>query len=353
MSSRSFHKVVALCLAFAFAGAAARTVDAAGTMIKNICRVKGQEENTLRGLGLVVGLNGTGEAGDEPTMRALARSLEIMGHPLGQGGLPTNEKFDQLRRVKNVALVMVTAVVPATGARRGDKLDCSVAGLTGKSLQGGRLALAALQGPNTQDARVYALCQGPIHIDDPASPLVGTVHNGTQVEQDILNPFQLDGYVNLVLRSNHADFDTANEIAILVGTQLSTEAKALDAANVEIKIPDEYQESPAEFVAAILEQRVYIAAPEARVVVNERTGSVVISGDVEIGAVVVTHRNLVVEAGPTAGRFVSIDPEETNPTKLEALLNALNALKVPPQDVIAIIKGIDRSGKLHGRLIVE
>src|SRR5437667_9568380 len=94
----------------------------ARTRLKNICRIKGQEENVLRGVGLVVGLNGTGEVNDGPTMRAIARSLELMGNPVAppdarQSGL------DELKKVKNAALVMVTATVPATGARRGDHVD--------------------------------------------------------------------------------------------------------------------------------------------------------------------------------------------------------------------------------------
>src|SRR5205809_7011981 len=105
----------------------------ARTRLKNICRIKGQEENTLRGWGLVVGLNGTGEVNDGPTMRAIARALEVMGNPVAppdarQSGL------DELKKVKNAALVIVTSTVPATGARRGDRIDCSVSAINGKSL---------------------------------------------------------------------------------------------------------------------------------------------------------------------------------------------------------------------------
>src|SRR5688572_14370428 len=110
----------------------------ATTRLKNICRIKGQEENVLRGYGLVVGLNGTGEANDPIIMQSIARSMELMGHPLvaGQQGA-----YEELRKIKNAAVVMVTATVPATGARRGEKLDCFVSGINGKSLAGGRLAV--------------------------------------------------------------------------------------------------------------------------------------------------------------------------------------------------------------------
>lgn len=172
----------------------------AQTAIKNICSVKGQEENTLRGLGLVVGLSGTGEAGDIPTMRALARSYELMGSPLGQtGALVDLKSLKDLEKNKNIALVMVTATVPSAGGRRGTKLECSVSGLSGKSLAGGYLAFAALQGPNTKDRRVYALAQGQINIPNIAFPLSGKIHKGCQLEEDIFNPFEKDGVITLVI----------------------------------------------------------------------------------------------------------------------------------------------------------
>ena len=142
-------------------------------------------------MGLVVGLNGTGEANDPPTMRAIARAMEMMGNPLATNGQQGN--LDELRKMKNAALVMVTATVPATGARRGDRIDCFVSGLNGKSLDGGRLAFASLQGPNTKDPRVYALCQGQVKIDDPEQPMVGVIHGGCQMEADIFTPFVMRG----------------------------------------------------------------------------------------------------------------------------------------------------------------
>src|SRR3954464_14159597 len=146
--------LLAFCVVSALVGEAT-----ARTRLKNICRIKGQEENVLRGWGLVVGLNGTGEANDGPTMRAIARAMEIMGNPVAQPDAK-QAGFDELKKMKNVAMVMVTATVPSTGARRGDKVDCFVSAINGKSLDGGRLAFASLLGPNTEDKRVYALCQG-------------------------------------------------------------------------------------------------------------------------------------------------------------------------------------------------
>jgi flagellar P-ring protein FlgI len=345
------------------------TPASATTWLKNICRLKGQEENVLRGMGLVVGLNGTGEANDPMTMRAIARAMEIMGNPtlnrsdayLALSGQQAG--LDELRKMKNAALVMVTATVPATGTRRGDRLDCYVSGLNGKSLAGGRLAFAALQGPNTQDPRVYALCQGQVTIDDANQPMVGVIHGGCQMEADIFTPFVRDGMITLVLDKNHANFQTAAEIAQQIQERIANYefndarsivdmVRAIDAANIVIRIPDKMSSDPVGFASHILETPIAEPEPEARVVINPRAGTIVISGEVEIGDVIVSHKNVVVEAA-AADTFTAIDADQSNAPKLEQLVSQLNSLKVPTSDVIEIIRGIERSGKLHGRLIIE
>lgn len=338
---------------------------AARTQLKNICRVKGQEEITLRGLGLVVGLNGTGEAGDGPTMRAIAQALEVMGNPLATNGKPGN--LDELKKMKNAAMVLVTATIPATGARRGDKINCSVSALNGKSLDGGRLAFASLMGPDTRDKRVYANCEGQLVVDNPEQPMVAVVQDGCQLAADIFTPFVKDGYMTFVLDANHANFQTADLIAQEInskaseGASYSDESKsgkhedicyAIDAANIVVKVPKDYREDPVRFASDMLDIKLYESEPEARVVINSRAGSIVISGEVEIGDVVVTHKNVVVEA-IAAERFSPIDVDKQNEPKLKQLVDQLNALKVPTADMIEIIRGIDRNGKLHGRLIIE
>ena len=330
------------------------------TVLRNICRVKGQEENVLRGLGLVIGLNGTGEVNDPATMRALARSMELMGSPVPQSGLPGAESLEELRRVKNAAVVLVTARVPATGARRGDKLDCAVSAFNGKSLAGGRLAFAALQGPNTQDKRVYALAEGQIQLDSSDQPLVGSIHDGCQMQEDVFTPFEKNGHITLVLDKHHANFQTASDIASVIRQnhfpqeEESDDVQAMNAANIVVKIPDEYLSNPVEFVSILLESTVYNPEPESRVVIDERKGSIVIDGNVQIGDVVISHRNIVVEASEeTPPPFTPVAQENGDSAKLSSLVDALNALKVPNEDAIEIIKGIHRAGKLHGRLIIE
>ena len=333
----------------------------ATTRLKNICRIKGQEENTLRGLGLVVGLNGTGEANDANTMRALSQAMQLLGNPVS---LDANQSaLNDVKKIKNVAIVMVSATVPATGGRRGDKVDCYVSAINGKSLDGGRLAFASLKGPNVKDERVYALCEGQITLDNPSQPMVGVVHTGCQLEADLYTPFYRDGYMTLVLDKNHADFQTASEIVVSIRKYITysesgdsrlvdSMVRAKDASNIIVRIPEIYKDDPVTFASDLLETRIEEPQTESRVVVNPRAGTIVISGDVEIGDVIVSHKNVVVDAtqAPAIG-FVDVD--DSSKPKLQTLVDQLNALKVPTADMVEIIKGIERNGKLHGKLIVE
>ena len=335
------------------------------TVLRNICRVKGQEGNVLRGRGLVIGLNGTGEANDLPTMRALARAMELTGGPIPEATLMGRGGLQELEKWKNISLVMVTASVPASGARRGDKLDCQILALNGKSLEGGYLFSAAMQGPNTTDTKVYALAEGPIQLDDSNQPLVGRVHAGCQMEEDIFTPFEKDGVVTLVLEKNHANFQTVTEIVetirstyarqILDGSdQAEQTVRAINPSNIMIRVPPAYKNDTVTFISEILDTQIYQSSPEARVVINERAGSIVISGDVEIGGVVISHKNIVIEANETpVAKFAQLDPEKSNPAKLKSMVDALSALRVPHQDIVEIIKRIERSGNLHAQLIIE
>jgi flagellar P-ring protein precursor FlgI len=329
----------------------------ARTLLKNICRVKGQEENTLQGLGLVVGLKGTGDGGSYlPAMRGLAQAMHLMGNPLGNRGLL------ELKDSKNVALVMVTATVPAAGARQGDEVNCTVSSIgSAKSLAGGRLFMTPLQGPQVKDPRVYAFAQGPVHLDDPQSPTTGSIHGGCRLEADFFNPFVKDGKVTLVLDEDHADFQVAQDVAELINSQARIEsrygdlARALNQVNIEVSVPSQYSDDPVLFVSQVLSLPMTEPQTAASVTINERAGSIVISGDVEIGAVVVSHKNVVIETGdaPTGDRFVPIDPNQDGSVRLLALVEALNSVKVPTADIIEIIKGLKRNRKLHAELIIE
>jgi flagellar P-ring protein precursor FlgI len=327
------------------------------TRLKNICRVKGQEENTLNGLGVVVGLKGTGDgAGFLPTIRSLATTMQLMGAPVGKTGAA------ELKDAKNVALVMVTATVPAAGARQGDKIDCVVSSIGGaKSLAGGRLFLSPLLGPNPQKPRVYALAEGPITLEDAELPTNGRIHNGCRLEEEFFNAFVKDDKITLVLDQNHTGFSIAQEVAATINEQNGFQspgeplARALNQVCIEVAIPRQYAQDSVSFVAQVLEVSLIDVPTAARVVIHERAGSIVISGDVEISPVVVTHKSVVIEAGNGAapGRFVAMNGEQANNPKLKALVEALNAVQVPTKDIIDIIKGLDRNGKLNAQLIIE
>lgn len=329
----------------------------ARTLLSSICRVKGQEENTLQGLGLVIGLNGTGDGGDFlPTIRSLATAMQLMGNPIGRGG-PL-----ELKNAKNIALVMVTAKVPAAGARQGDRIDCVVSSIgAAKSLEGGRLFLTPLQGPQVENPRVYAFAEGPIELDNPQLTRTGRIHQGCRLEEDFHNPFVKDKKITLVLEQSHARFQVAQEVAELINSQMSIQngyepvAVALNQVNIEVIIPPQYRNEPVAFVSQVLSLPVLQPPTEALVVVNERTGSVVISGEVEIGPVVITHKNMVIEAGttPVAERFVGVESPAGRMTSLKSLVEALNAVKLPTEDIIDIIKGLEKNGKLQGKLVIE
>jgi flagellar P-ring protein precursor FlgI len=339
----------------ALAGAAPRPA-AGQTLLKSICRVKGQEEYTLQGLGIVVGLKGTGDGSSFlPMVRSLSKIMTVMGQPPGQAGLA------ELKDAKNVALVTVSVSVPPD-RRRGDRIDCTVSSIgAAKSLAGGRLFLTALIGPEKQDNPViYAFAEGPISLDDPELPTSGKIFRGCRLLEDFPADFTSQGKITLVLDRSHADFQVAQEVAELINGQLSFQssglplARAVDQVNVEVTIPSQYREDPVLFVSQVLGLQMLEPQTGPRVVINERAGSIVISGDAEIGAVAVTHKNVVIETGvPAANRFVPVDPAQKETARLKSLVEALNAVHVPTEDVIDIIKGLDRNGKLYAQLIIE
>jgi flagellar P-ring protein precursor FlgI len=348
----------------------------AATSVRNICRLKGQEENTLQGIGIVVGLKGTGDGGNFlPTLRSLEKIMKVMGDPTG---------IKEIKDSKNVALVTVTATVPAAGARQGDKIDCVVSSVGScKSLAGGRLFLTAMIGPDPRNPnpKVYAMTEGPITIEDSTIPTTGRIHQGCRLEEDFMNLFIKDNKITLVLEKSHADFQVARDVANLINRHLSASgrivrdatsvidekqdaqasiAKAINQVNVEVTIPPAYQNDAVDFVSLVLELPMLEPKGVPRVVINERSGTVVISGDVEIGAVAVTHKSIVIETTEPAAikhfvGFDQTDPALQNPAsvKLKSLVEALNALHVGTPDIIEIIKDIDKNGKLYAQLVVE
>jgi flagellar P-ring protein FlgI len=353
---------------------ATTTGQAQSLRIRDICRVKGQEENTLHGMGLVVGLKGTGDT-DGPTLRALAKMLESMGSPLGQLG--KDAAASELKNAKNVAMVMVTATIPPEGARQGEQLNCTVSAVGAKSLAGGMLVMTPLVGPRPGNPRIYALAQGPLTISESGPPTVAVVHDGCRLEEDFTYQFSdEEWFITLVIDRHHAGFPTAYEIKEALsgmgGSRRTTDAygnssatrsttyqaQALDPVNVRVRIPAEYQNYRVDFIAEVLDTPIALQHHDARVVINERNGVIIIGDNVTIGRVAVTHKNVSIETGdePARGPLIEIDQSTsspTTPTRLKALVEALNALKVDSQAIIDIIKSLERSGDLYGRLVIE
>lgn len=324
--------------------------------LDDICTIYGQREIKLTGIGLVVGLNGTGDGGDNlPAMRALASAMKLMNSPV----LDAKE----LRKANNVAIVWIEATIPQHGARRGQLIDCYVSSFMGaKSLRGGRLLAAPLETVQIGDSTVKGVASGAIEIEDAEVPTSGKITSGVQLRDDFVRDF-IDvkrGHVlTLLLNGPHSSFRTASEVARVVNSEFSFEAgnrqlaTAVGPGVVEVRVPEQYHDSPVEFVAQVLEVGIDNPVAQAKVVVNNKTGVVIVTGEVEISPVVITHKNLVVEVGdagapPPPAPFVSVDQQERQGSQqLKQLVDALNQLKVEPKDVISIIRELHRSGRLH------
>jgi len=335
--------------------------------IGDITHLKGQRTNKLLGIGLVVGLKGTGDGGKYlPAIRPLAALMTQFANPI----LSLNE----LKDAKNVAIVAVEATLPEYGVREGDRIDVKVTSIGGaKSLIGGRLLITPLQGPNKADRRIYALASGPVHVPDTTTPTVGQITQGATLEADIIYHYVVDGKITLVLDDAHASWAMAHTIAQMISEETSEPgkvsqiARAVDPKNVLVTVPPAERKHPAAFIARIESLDLLMPPTEARVKINRRTKTIIITGDVEISPVAISHKGLTITtAAPAAAAnvavgtpqtkaegFVGLDPQKQGGAKLADLLDALNQLKVPAEDRITIIEELHKTGKLHARLIVE
>lgn len=338
-------------------GAISAQTSRADHKLGDLCRIKGQEENTLHGMGLVIGLKGTGDD-SKATMRALARYMELMGHKLGADA-KGQTALEELKGVKNVALVSVTATVPPGGAQQGDQLDCTVSAMSAKSLVGGQLLLTEMRGPRNDDRIIYGLAKGQISPDDVASPQTGKISLGVQVESRFQNEFVRNGKLILVMNKDHASFQNSNYLADRINSQQdfgSGTARAIDQVKIEVTIPKIYEDKPAQFAGLLLETRIARFQTDTKVIINERKKAVIVGADVEIGPVAVMHKNRLIQTGgaDTSGEFVPVElAADGVKTKLAALVDALNSLKVPAEDVIDIIKMLKHKQALFGELIIE
>lgn len=344
--------------------------------VQDICRVQGQEENTLQGIGWVVGLKGTGDGDFKPTVRSLAQALK------GLGGNPSidvqgriNEK--EFSSTKNVAMVWVVAKIPAAGAIQGDRISCTVSAVHAKSLEGGNLMLTHMLGPRADQSITFALANGPVTLDDPKIPTTGRVANGCKMEQSVLNPFVKDNKITLVLDPTHSSFTSSQLVAEKInsykkdgglGGQSSTNpsrsntasqklASAIDQNHVVVQVPEIYQTVPVEFISEILNLPLINMANQKRVYIHERDEVVIIGEDVTIAPVAVSFGSISISPkggnGPPKSFQELQSKLDSSQPKLKNLVDGLNVLSVPTRDVISIIKAIYKQGNLYGELVIE
>lgn len=336
------------------------TPTAWGVKIADITRLNGQRSNVLTGLGLVIGLKGTGDGGDFlPAIKPLASMLSKFADP---------STVRELTNVQNVALVQVTATIPPSGVRNGDKLDAHVSSLgAAASLKGGRLFITPMQGP-VPGGGILALAEGPINLEDPATPTSARVKDGCVMEEDLPAQVIENGRITLILENPAANWTTASTIAKIINDAEGTgEMMAVVKSDkcIEVTIPASERERPDSFISRIQRLPVPLLPTEARVLINERTGTIIMTGDVEISAVVISHKGLTITTTnppptptprspvTTSKDAIWLDTTAGGGPKLQDLVSALDMIKVPAEDRITIIKQLYESGKLHAKLMVQ
>jgi len=349
--------------------------------IKDITDIAGVRDNLLVGYGLVIGLAGTGDkTGTRFTTQSLANMLTRMGITADP------EKI----KVKNVAAVMVTAKLPPF-ALPGTKIDVTVASLgDAKTLQGGTLLMTPLKGA---DQVVYAVAQGDLSVGgfiggvegstvQKNHPTAARIAAGGIVEREVKMGFSQKE--TLVLTLHQPDFTTANAMATAINTNLADIAAAIgesarpafarapDSATVSVTVPDAYRGRLVELIAKIESLDVAVDSP-AKVVVNERTGTIVMGAQVKIFDVAIAHGSLTIEVkkekkisqpGPfSAGTTADESQTETivteepttmlalkGATTVDAMVKGLNTLGVSPRDLISILQAIKAAGALQAEL---
>ena len=310
--------------------------------IKDIANVRGVRDNQLIGYGIVVGLKGTGDSKNEFTNKSMFRLFDKVGMKLE----------DKEVASKNVAAVLITATLPPF-ARAGNRIDITVNSIgDASSLAGGTLVQSPLR---AADQQVYAVGQGALLIGNgpDVHPTVGRLPNGAIIERDVGEDFTNKKMFRLTL--HNPDFTTSARLAKRINMDLSGKyATAKDAGTVDIIVPTSYEGKAVELLAAI---ETLDVAPDirARVVVNEKTGTVVIGDNVKISRVAISHGDLTVKIEGTSkskgkdqsGERVAVLDTGTS---VGDLVKALNTFGVSPKDLITILQNLKAAGALQAEL---
>lgn len=358
--------VLALCAAW----------PAQALRIKEVAAVQGVRSNQLTGYGLVVGLDGTGDQTTQMpyTTQSLQNYLQNMGV-----SLPPN-LTGQLQ-LKNVAAVIVTAQLPAF-AQPGQFVDVNVSSMgNAKSLKGGMLIATPLRGA---DGEIYALAQGSLVVGGAGASSggskvqinhlsAGRIPQGAQVERSVPTPLHEGDSVTLGL--NASDFQTARRVAQAINARMGEgRAQALDGRTVQVRAPND-PNARVNFIAELEELPIESMAPSAKVVINARTGSVVLNQAVTLGPCAIAHGNLsiVISSRPVISQPAPLSQGQTVVTQqsdiqinqdpgniiqmpasaqLSDVVRALNGLGATPQDLLAILQAIKAAGALNAELEV-
>lgn len=316
--------------------------------IKDIARLGGVRKNQLIGTGLVIGLNGTGDK-TSLTQEMIINTVRNLGM-----------KLDNLKiSPKNAAAVIITADLPPFTAS-GDTIDLTVSTMgDAKSLQGGILLQAPLRGA---DGNVYAVGQGALSIGGISAGGVGggggaqnhatvaRIPGGAIVEAEVPTNFTRKNQLEYILKNK--DFTTANRIAEIINQNFGVNtSRAINAGRVQISIPYSFQENPVEFVSLTDNLKVLVDQ-KARVVINERTGTVVFGGNVKISPIAIAHNSLMIQVGNKLNRSGQTENivEMGNSSTVQELIQTLNLMGLTTSDLIAILQEIKNSGSLQADL---
>lgn len=332
---------VLFIVAFGWAIFIPKHADAA--RLKDITTVKGVRDNILIGYGIVVGLKGTGDSSTEVTGQSLARLFGKLGLDVqGNAGVKS----------KNAAAVIVTANLPPF-ARVGNKIDLIVSSIgDASSLEGGVLLVTPLR---AGDQNVYAVAQGTVTIGSIADgngktfPTVGRVVAGATIEKDV--DINFIGKKSFRFSLNKADFTTSARVVALINGQLGGKfASSKDSATIDVLIPYNYESNPVELLALLENIQVNVDS-KAKVIINERTGTVVMGEHISITPVSIAHGDLSIEVkgqkGAKPERIIDLKAAGAN---VADLVKTLNTLGVQPKDMTAIFQSLRELGALQAEL---